>query len=54
MLLQGFSGNADSVPWPKVVISGNTKTRNRNNLGNSNATITINRNYFCGKETLMS
>ena len=36
---QGFSADADSIPWSRVVISGNKEKMNHNNLGNKNAII---------------
>ena len=46
MLLQGFSADADPLPYSRVVISGNKENMNYNNLGNKNATITIYRDHF--------
>ena len=51
MILQGLSEDADSIQCSQVVTCRNKESMNHNYLGN--ITVTIYKNYFWGKETLI-
>ena len=51
MVLQGLSEDADSMQCSQVVTCRNNESMNHNYLGN--ITVTIYKNYFWGKETLI-